>query len=69
MLTVSQFTELKEATIKGLEKKNFPNAAQVVEELNVLNDKRKSCQTKLDENLSKQNQEETERFHKNICDI
>ena len=55
MLTVSQFTELKEATIKGLEKKNFPNAAQVVEELNVLNDKRKSCQTKLDENLSKQN--------------
>ena len=37
MLTVSQFTELKEATIKGLEKKHFPNAAQIVEELNILN--------------------------------
>lgn len=55
MLTVSQFTELKEATIKGLEKKNFPNAAQIIEELNALNDKRKSCQAKLDENLSQQN--------------
>ena len=55
MLTVSQFTELKEATIKGLEKKHFPNAAQIVEELNVLNNNRKSFQAKLDENLSKQN--------------
>ena len=55
MLTVSQFTEFKEATIKGLEKKHFPNAAQTVEELNVLNNNRKSFQAKLDENLSKQN--------------
>ena len=55
MLTVSQFTELKEATIKGLEKKHFPNAAQIVEELNVLNNNRKSFHAKLDENLSKQN--------------
>ncbi len=55
MLTVSQFTELKEATIKGLEKKHFPNAAQIVEELNILNNNRKSFQAKLDENLSKQN--------------
>ena len=53
MLTVSQFTELKEATIKGLEKKHFPNAAQIVEELNVLNNNRKSFQAKLDENLSR----------------
>ena len=55
MLTISQFTEFKEATIKGLEKKHFPNARQVVEELNVLNEKRKASQTKLDDNLSRQN--------------
>lgn len=55
MLTISQFTEFKDTTIKGLEKKHFPNAAQVVEELNVLNEKRKSSQAKLDENLSRQN--------------
>ena len=55
MLTISQFTEFKEATIKGLEKKHFPNARQVVEGLNVLNEKRKASQTKLDDNLSRQN--------------
>ena len=38
-----------------MEKKHFPNAAQIVEELNVLNNNRKSFQAKLDENLSKQN--------------
>ena len=55
MLTLKLISEQTERVVRGLEKKHFPNAAQIVEELNVLNNNRKSFQAKLDENLSKQN--------------
>lgn len=55
MLTINQITDNKEATIKGLEKKHFPKAAEIIESVIVLNNKRKDCQTNLDENLAKQN--------------
>ena len=55
MLTIQQITEKKEATIAGLNKKHFPNAAQTIEEVIVLNDKRKNIQNQLDQNLAQQN--------------
>lgn len=55
MLTISQITENKEGVIRGLEKKHFADAAQAIEKVLELNDKRRSCQTALDESLAQQN--------------
>lgn len=55
MLTLSQITQNTIGVIKGLEKKHFDNASQVIEDVIKLNDSRKETQTQLDENLSQQN--------------
>lgn len=55
MLTLSQITQNTIDVIKGLEKKHFDNASQVIEDVIKLNDSRKETQTQLDENLSQQN--------------
>lgn len=55
MLTLSQITQNTTGVIKGLEKKHFDNASQVIEDVIKLNDCRKETQTQLDENLSLQN--------------
>lgn len=55
MLTLSQITQNTADVIKGLEKKHFDNALQVIEDVIKLNDSRKETQTQLDENLSQQN--------------
>ncbi len=55
MLTLSQITQYTTDVIKGLEKKHFDNASQVIEDVVKLNDSRKETQTQLDENLSQQN--------------
>ena len=55
MLTLSQITQNTTDVIKGLEKKHFDNALQVIEDVIKLNDSRKETQTQLDENLSQQN--------------
>ena len=55
MLTITQITEDKQGVVRGLEKKHFPNAAQAIDNVLALNDKRRSCQTALDDNLAKQN--------------
>ena len=55
MLTIDQITENKEAAIKGLEKKHFPQAAECIEQAISYNEKRKAAQTELDKNLAEQN--------------
>lgn len=55
MLTINQITENKEAAIKGLEKKHFPQAAESIELAISYNEKRKAAQTELDKNLAEQN--------------
>lgn len=55
MLTLSLITQNTTDVIKGLEKKHFDNASQVIEDVVKLNDSRKETQTQLDENLSQQN--------------
>lgn len=55
MLTLSQITQNTTDVVKGLEKKHFDNASQVIEDVVKLNDSRKETQTQLDENLSQQN--------------
>ncbi|HCE47877.1 MAG TPA: serine--tRNA ligase [Prevotellaceae bacterium] len=55
MLTINQITDNKEAAIKGLEKKHFPNAAECIEQVIALNNRRKTVQGELDKNLSEQN--------------
>ena len=55
MLTINQITDNKEAAIKGLEKKHFPNAAESIEQVIALNNRRKTVQGELDKNLSEQN--------------
>jgi seryl-tRNA synthetase len=55
MLTLNQISRNTDEVVKGLEKKHFNNASQVIENVIALNDVRKATQTKLDENLSQQN--------------
>ena len=55
MLTINQITENKEAAIKGLEKKHFPQADESIEQAISYNEKRKAAQTELDKNLAEQN--------------
>ena len=59
MLTINQITENKEAAIKGLEKKHFPQAAECIEQAISYNEKRKAAQTELDKNLAEQNKTAT----------
>lgn len=55
MLTINQITDDKQAAIKGLEKKHFPHAADSIEQVIILNDRRKAIQADLDKNLAEQN--------------
>lgn len=55
MLTINQITQNTEAVVKGLEKKHFNNAADVIAQVLAVNEQRKKTQTKLDENLAQQN--------------
>jgi seryl-tRNA synthetase len=55
MLTINQITDDKQAAIKGLEKKHFPHAADSIEQVITLNDRRKAIQADLDKNLAEQN--------------
>ncbi len=55
MLTLNQITRNTDEVVRGLEKKHFNNASQVIENVIALNDVRKATQTKLDDNLSQQN--------------
>lgn len=55
MLTLKQITENKEGIIRGLEKKHFKDANTIIEQVIVLNNKRKASQTQLDKNLAEVN--------------
>jgi len=55
MLTINQITDDKQAAINGLEKKKFPHAADCIEQVIKLNDRRKAIQADLDKNLAEQN--------------
>jgi len=52
MLTIKQILENKEAVIRGLEKKKFKNAAEVIEQVIEIDNKRKAAQGELDSLLS-----------------
>lgn len=52
MLTLKLITEEKERVIKGLGKKNFPNACEAIQEVIDTDKKRREAQTELDKNLS-----------------
>ena len=55
MLTLKQITENTESIIRGLEKKHFKDAQSIIEQVIVLNNKRKASQTQLDKNLAEVN--------------
>ena len=55
MLTLKQITENTEDIIRGLEKKHFKDAKTIIEQVIVLNNKRKAAQTQLDKNLAEVN--------------
>ena len=55
MLTLKQITENTEEIIRGLEKKHFKDAQTIIEQVIVLNNKRKAAQTQLDKNLAEVN--------------
>lgn len=55
MLTLKQITENTEGIIRGLEKKHFKDAKAIIEQVIVLNNKRKASQTQLDKNLAEVN--------------
>lgn len=48
MLTIKQITEDKEAVIRGLEKKRFENAREIIEKVIAVDNKRKVAQANLD---------------------
>jgi len=52
MLTIKQITENTDAVIRGLEKKHFKNAKETIDQVIAFNDKRRSTQSVLDNNLS-----------------
>lgn len=52
MLTIKQITDDKEGVIKGLEKKLFDNARQVIEQVIALNDRRRATQKERDDKLA-----------------
>ena len=55
MLTIKQITDNTEAVIRGLEKKHFKNAQEAIEQVLALNNKRRSTQAALDNNLAEVN--------------
>ena len=55
MLTIRQITENTDAVVRGLEKKHFKNAQETIDQVLALNNKRKSTQTVLDNNLAEVN--------------
>ncbi|MCD7899805.1 MAG: serine--tRNA ligase [Bacteroides sp.] len=55
MLTIKQITENTEAVLLGLEKKHFKNAKETIEKVIEINNKRRSIQTQLDNNLAEVN--------------
>ena len=55
MLTIKQITENTDAVVRGLEKKHFKNAKEAIEQVLALNNKRRSTQTLLDNNLAEVN--------------
>lgn len=55
MLTIKQITESTDVVIRGLEKKHFKNAKEVVEKVIEVNNRRRQIQTQLDANLAEVN--------------
>ena len=55
MLTIKQITENTDEVIRGLEKKHFKDAQQVIAQVIELNNKRRSAQNSLDKNLAEVN--------------
>ena len=55
MLTIKQILDDKEAVIRGLEKKHFAGAAEAVEKVLEINNRRKTAQTELDALLAQVN--------------
>ena len=55
MLTIKQILDDKEAVIRGLEKKHFAGAAEAVEKVLEINNRRKNAQTELDALLAQVN--------------
>ena len=52
MLTIKQITDDKEAVIRGLEKKHFPNARQVIDKVIEIDNQRKAAQAQADQMLA-----------------
>lgn len=52
MLTIKQIQDDKEAVIRGLEKKRFANAREVIEQVLAVDRKRKAAQSELDQTLA-----------------
>ncbi|WP_321332805.1 serine--tRNA ligase [uncultured Bacteroides sp.] len=55
MLTIKQITENTDALIRGLEKKHFKNAKEVIAQVIEVNDKRRNAQNQLDKTLAEVN--------------
>ncbi|KAA6328296.1 Serine--tRNA ligase [termite gut metagenome] len=55
MLTIRQITENTEAVIRGLEKKHFKNAKEVIDQVIKINDKRRNAQNQSDKYLAEIN--------------
>lgn len=55
MLTIKQITEDTDKVVRGLEKKHFANAQEVINLVLELNDRRKNAQTQLDNSLAEIN--------------
>jgi seryl-tRNA synthetase len=55
MLTIKQITENTDAVIRGLEKKHFKNAQEVIAQVIEVNDKRRNAQNQLDNTLAEVN--------------
>jgi seryl-tRNA synthetase len=55
MLQLARFSDNKEEIIAGLKKRNFPNPEKTVEEVILLDSKRKETQTELDATLAESN--------------
>ncbi|WP_315571577.1 serine--tRNA ligase [Alloprevotella tannerae] len=53
MLTIKQIREDKEAIIRGLEKKHYPNAKEAIEAVLAIDNTRKEAQVQLDELLNR----------------
>ncbi|WP_071145404.1 serine--tRNA ligase [Bacteroides ihuae] len=55
MLTIKQITENTDTVIRGLEKKHFKNAQEVIAQVIEVNDKRRNAQNQLDKTLAEVN--------------